>query len=95
MAGGRGQQGQQLAGIADQPPLVAGLPGRAERDVEAIAELRRAIYLMPYQAEAHLLLGRLYQRTGRVREAIDSLKIAIWIDPENAAARSLLETLSR
>jgi tetratricopeptide (TPR) repeat protein len=67
----------------------------AERDAEAIAELRRTIYLMPYQAEAHLLLGRLYQRTGRLREAIDSLKIAVWIDPHNAEARQLLEQLSR
>jgi Flp pilus assembly protein TadD len=38
-----------------------------ERDAEAIAELRRAIYLTPYQPEAHLLLGRIYQRTGRTR----------------------------
>jgi tetratricopeptide (TPR) repeat protein len=66
-----------------------------ERDAEATAELRRAIYLMPYQAEAHLLLGRLYQRTGRTREAIDSFKIAIWIDPGNKEARELLEKLSR
>ena len=66
-----------------------------ERDAEAIAELRRAIYLMPYQAEAHLLLGRLYQRTGRTREAIDSFKIAIWIDPNNKEARELLDKLSR
>lgn len=66
-----------------------------ERDAEAIAELRRAIYLMPYQPEAHLLLGRIYQRTGRTREAIDSLKIAIWVDPNNAEARELLAKLSR
>jgi tetratricopeptide (TPR) repeat protein/TolB-like protein len=66
-----------------------------ERDAEAIAELRRTIYLMPYQAEAHFLLGRLYQRTGRLREAVDALKIAVWIDPSHAAARALLETLSR
>jgi tetratricopeptide (TPR) repeat protein len=67
----------------------------AERDAEAIAELRRTIYLMPYLGEAHLLLGRLYHRTGRLREAIDSLKIAVWIDPKDADARALLETLSR
>ena len=66
-----------------------------EHDAEAIAELRRAIYLMPYQAETHLLLASLYQRTGRMREAIDSLKIAIWIDPNNKEARELLEKLSR
>jgi Flp pilus assembly protein TadD len=66
-----------------------------DRDAEAIAELRRAVYLMPYQAEAHLLLGRIYQRTGRTREAVDSLKIAVWVDPSNTEARELLEKLSR
>ena len=65
-----------------------------ERDAEAIAELRRAIYLMPYQDEAHLLLGRAYQRSGRTREAIDALKIAVWIDPGNREARELLDRLS-
>ena len=65
-----------------------------ERDAEAIAELRRAIYLMPYQAEAHVLLARAYQRTGRVREAIDSLKIAVWIDPNDRDARERLQKLS-
>ncbi|MGH9346962.1 MAG: tetratricopeptide repeat protein [Vicinamibacterales bacterium] len=66
-----------------------------ERDGEAIAELRRAIYLMPYRAEAHVLLARAYQRTGRTREAVDSLKIAVWIEPGNQAARELLEQLSQ
>jgi predicted Zn-dependent protease len=49
-----------------------------KRDREAIAELRRAIYLSPYLAEAHLLLGGVYLRSGRPREAVDALKIAIW-----------------
>ena len=48
---------------------------QAERDAEAIAELRRAIYLSPYEREAHLLLGRVYlrggQRRGRDRRAED------------------------
>jgi Tfp pilus assembly protein PilF len=66
-----------------------------ERDAEAIAELRRAIYLTPYQSEAHLLLARLYQRGGRVKEAVDALKIAIWVDPANADARILLDRLTR
>lgn len=65
-----------------------------ERDGEAIAELRRAIYLTPYQAEAHLLLGRAYQRSGRTKEAVDALKIALWIDPANEPARELLDTLA-
>ncbi|HSL20952.1 MAG TPA: tetratricopeptide repeat protein [Vicinamibacterales bacterium] len=45
---------------------------------EAITELRRTIYLSPYNAEAHLLLGRVYLRTGRVADAIGALKISIW-----------------
>jgi tetratricopeptide (TPR) repeat protein len=50
----------------------------AERDDEAIAAFRRAVYLSPYDAEAHLLLGRVYVRGGRLFEAIDELTIAIW-----------------
>jgi tetratricopeptide (TPR) repeat protein len=64
---------------------------QAERDAEAIAELRRAIYLSPYQGEAHLLLGRAYLRSGRVDDAIDSLKIAIWIDDTVAAHIALAD----
>jgi tetratricopeptide (TPR) repeat protein len=52
----------------------------AGRNAEAIAELRRTIYLTPYDREAHLLLGRAYLRTGGVQEAIDELKISIWSD---------------
>jgi len=50
----------------------------AENDNEAVAELRRAVYLSPYQPEAHLLLGRIYLRSGRTRDAIDALKISLW-----------------
>ena len=50
----------------------------AERDVEAISELRRAIYLAPYEHEAHLLLGEIYLRGGRTDEAVDELKISVW-----------------
>jgi tetratricopeptide (TPR) repeat protein/TolB-like protein len=49
-----------------------------EADREAIDELRRALFLSPYLAEAHLLLGRSLLRTGRVHEAIDAFKIALW-----------------
>lgn len=51
-----------------------------EADREAIQELRRALYLSPYLAEAHLLLGRLYLRGGRSDEAVEALKIALWSD---------------
>ena len=62
-----------------------------ERDEEAIAELRRVVYLSPYQSEAHLLLGRIYLRTGRPHEAINSLKISVWSDPANTEAKQLLD----
>jgi Tfp pilus assembly protein PilF len=59
---------------------------QAERDAEAISELRRAIYLAPYQHDAHLLLGEIYLRAGRVEEAVDELKISVW-SQETVAAR--------
>ena len=64
---------------------------QAERDREAIAELRRAVYLAPYHSEAHLLLGRLYLRDGRVGDAIDALKISLWSEDTTAAHLALAE----
>ena len=49
-----------------------------EQDREALAELKRVVFLSPYEAEAHLLIGRIHLRAGRPREAIDALKISIW-----------------
>jgi Tfp pilus assembly protein PilF len=49
-----------------------------EADSEAMTELRRVVYLSPYEAEAHLLIGRIYLRAGRPEEAVDALKISIW-----------------
>jgi tetratricopeptide (TPR) repeat protein len=49
-----------------------------EADREAESELRRALYLSPYLAEAHLLLGRIHMRSGRTSEAIQAFKIALW-----------------
>jgi tetratricopeptide (TPR) repeat protein len=60
-----------------------------ERDRDALAELRRALYLSPYEAEAHLLVGSIHLRNGRAREAIDALKISIWSE-ETVAARIAL-----
>jgi len=50
----------------------------AQQDRQAIDELRRAIYLSPYQDEPHLLLGQLYVRAARLSEAVDEFKVAIW-----------------
>ncbi|MBI2828209.1 MAG: tetratricopeptide repeat protein [Acidobacteria bacterium] len=65
----------------------------AERDADAIADLRRTIFLAPYESQAHLLLGRIYLRTGRPEDAIDALTIAVWSDPANAEAQALLDSL--
>lgn len=64
-----------------------------EADREAIDELRRALFLSPYLAEAHLLLGRLYLRGGRPAEAVEALKIALWSEETVAAHVSLAEAL--
>jgi len=58
-------------------------------DREAVTELKRSLYLSPYQAEAHLLLGRIYLRTGRLPDAIEALKISIW-SQDTAAAHAAL-----
>ena len=65
----------------------------AGRDAEAIGELRRTIFLAPYETDAHLLLGRIYLRTGRQQDAIEALTIALWSDPANAEAKQLLDGL--
>jgi Tfp pilus assembly protein PilF len=56
---------------------------------EAATELARAIYLSPYEADAHLLLGRIYLRTGQTAAAIDAFKIALW-SQESADGRIAL-----
>ena len=62
-----------------------------EADREAIDELRRALFLSPYLAEAHLLLGRLYLRGGRPAEAVGALKIALWSEETVVAHVALAE----
>lgn len=62
-----------------------------EEDREAMAELRRAVYLSPYEAQAHLLIGRIYLRAGRPEEAVDALKISIWSEDTAPARVALAE----
>ena len=82
-------------GQRDQQELATFYLDRARRlfqqesDREAAAELDRALYLSPYLAPAHLLLGRIHLRNGRVREAIDALKISLW-SAETAEAHAVL-----
>jgi tetratricopeptide (TPR) repeat protein len=56
---------------------------------DAITELARAIYLSPYEADAHLLMGRVYLRTGETASAINAFKIALW-SQESAEGRIAL-----
>jgi Tfp pilus assembly protein PilF len=60
-----------------------------ERDRDALQELNRALFLSPYEARAHLLVGRIHLRNGRVTEAIDALKISLWSE-ETAEAHATL-----
>lgn len=62
-----------------------------ELDREAENELRRALYLSPYLAEAHLLLGRVYLRAGRTADAIQAFKIALWSEASATAHVALAE----
>ncbi len=61
----------------------------AGRDPETIREVQRALYLTPYDSDAHLLLGRALARSGLLNDAVDALKIAIW-SAETAAAHVAL-----
>ena len=53
------------------------------------------MYLSPYHAEAHLLLGRAYLRSGRVADAVDAFKIAVWSEDSPAARAALAEAESK
>ena len=60
-----------------------------ENDRDALADASRAVFLSPYQPRAHLLIGRIHLRAGRVHEAIDALKISLW-SAETAEAHAVL-----
>ena len=85
------------AGLRDQQELVRFYRDRGrrlfeqERDREATAELNRVLFLSPYDAEAHLLVGRMHQRAGRLSAAIDAFKIAVWSRPTEEAHLYLAE----
>jgi Flp pilus assembly protein TadD len=68
---------------------------QAEQDREAMTELQRAVFLSPYEAEAHLLIGRIHLRAGRPREAIDALKISIWSKDTVVARLTLADAYLR
>jgi tetratricopeptide (TPR) repeat protein len=62
---------------------------------EAERELRRAVFLSPYLADAHVLLGRVYLRSGRTAEAVQEFKIALWSSESVEAHLALAEALGQ
>jgi tetratricopeptide (TPR) repeat protein len=62
------------------------------RDREAIDELRRAIYVSPYLDRPHILLGRIYRRTGRLVDASEEFALALWCQ-ETAEAHAALASV--
>jgi tetratricopeptide (TPR) repeat protein/TolB-like protein len=60
-----------------------------ERDREALGEVNRALFLSPYEPQAHLLVARIHLRGGRIDEAIEALKISLWSE-ETADAHAAL-----
>jgi predicted Zn-dependent protease len=66
-----------------------------EQDREAATELRRAVFLSPYEAEAQLLLGRIHLRGGRPQDAVAALKISIWSRDTAAAQLALADAYLR
>jgi tetratricopeptide (TPR) repeat protein len=58
----------------------------ANRDREALDDLGRVLQVNPDNAEAHLLRGRIYERSGDYDRAIEALKAASFWDPKSVAA---------
>ena len=61
-------------------------------DRAAVDELRRAIYVSPYLDQPHVLLGRIYQRTGRLSDAAEEFTLALWCQ-ETADAHAALASV--
>ncbi len=87
-----------LVGAADQEQTATFYLDRGKRlademrDREAIDELRRAIYVSPYLDRPHILLGRIYQRTGRLSDAAGEYALALWCQ-ETAEAHAAMAGL--
>ena len=66
-----------------------------EQDTQALTELKQVVFLSPYEADAHLLIGRIDLRDGRPGDAVDALKISIWSKDSAAARLALAEAYLR
>ena len=66
----------------------------AGRDEEALATLSRLLQSAPQSSEAHLLMGRIYERRGETDRATNSLKAALFWNPKLVGAHVLLGRIS-
>ena len=62
----------------------------AGRDDEALASLGKLLQTAPQNHEAHLLMGRVYERRGDFDRAVNALKAAIFWNPKLVGAHVLL-----
>ncbi|MEW6207951.1 MAG: tetratricopeptide repeat protein [Acidobacteriota bacterium] len=60
------------------------------RDEDALAALGRLLQAEPQNYEAHLLMGRVYERRGDFERAINALKAAVFWNPKLISAHILL-----
>ena len=60
------------------------------RNEDALANLSKLLQIAPQNFEAHLLMGRVYERRGDFERATNALKAAIFWNPKLVAAHVLL-----
>jgi Flp pilus assembly protein TadD len=66
----------------------------AGRDEEALTQLGKLLQSSPQNHEAHLLMGRVYERRGDFDRASNALKAAVFWNPKLVAAHVLLGRIS-
>jgi tetratricopeptide (TPR) repeat protein len=82
--------------IASQPPQAESLLESARRaffagrDEEALIQVGKLLQTAPQSHDAHLLMGRVYERRGDFERAINALKAAVFWNPKLVAAHVLL-----
>ena len=60
------------------------------QDDDALRELGKVLQIAPDNSDAHLLIGRIYERKGDYPDAINALKAAAFWNPKTTSAYVLL-----
>ena len=79
---------------ADQLMDVARNAFQQGRNDDALASLSKLLQVSPQSFEAHLLMGRVYERRGDFERATNALKAALFWNPRLVAAHVLLGRIS-